>query len=133
MNAMASPSSRDSEPEQIEHLRLRRHIETGNDLVGEHEVGREQRRPRDADALALTARQFVRIAVETGEGQAEALEDPARPRVRVAPIGGDAVKQHRLGHDAPDRVARIERGHRILKDHLHAPAQRAHPGFRQPR
>ena len=50
--------------EKLQHLRLRRDIEAGDDLVGEHEVGREHDRARDADALTLAAGQFVRVAVE---------------------------------------------------------------------
>jgi hypothetical protein len=34
------------------------------------------------------------------------------------------MQQDRLGEDAADRVPRIKRGHRVLKDHLHATAQR---------
>ena len=36
-----------------------------------------------------------------------------------------AMQQDRLGEDAADRVPRIKRGHRVLKDHLHATAQRS--------
>jgi hypothetical protein len=35
------------------------------------------------------------------------------------------MQQDRLGEDAADRVPRIKRGHRVLKDHLHATAQRS--------
>ena len=31
------------------------------------------------------------------------------------------MKEQRLDQDAPDRMARVERGHRVLEDHLHAP------------
>ena len=32
----------------------------------------------------------------------------------------DAMKEKWLDQDAPDRVARVERRHRVLEDHLHA-------------
>ncbi len=43
------------------------------------------------------------------------------------------MKQQRLRDDAPDRMARVERRHRVLEDELHAPPQRAHLRFAEPR
>ena len=40
----------------------------GDDLVGEHEIRLEQRGARDADTLALPAREFVRRPAETVSG-----------------------------------------------------------------
>ncbi len=49
--------------EQIDDLRLNRDVERGDRLVGDDEFRTDRERPRDADALALAAGKFVRIAV----------------------------------------------------------------------
>jgi len=38
----------------------------------------------------------------------------------VGAVTRDAMKEERLDQDSPDCMARIERGHRILENHLHA-------------
>ena len=126
MNAMARPRSRRQRLEKIERLRLGRHVEARDDFVGQHEVGLEQRGARDADALALPAREFVRRSVETGERQADAIEESAHPAFGVGRIARDAMKEERLDQDTPDRVARVERRHRVLENHLHATPERPH-------
>ena len=107
--------------EKIERLGLGRHVEAGDDLVGKHEVRLEQRGARDAHALALPAREFVRRPVKTVERQPDAIEERPHPTLGVGMIARDAMKEKRLDQDAPDRVARIERSHRVLENHLHAP------------
>ena len=39
------------------------------------------------------------------------------------------MRAQRLADDAADRVARVQRGERILEDHLHAPPERTHIPF----
>ncbi len=112
--------------EQIERHGLGGNIKTGDDLVGQHEIRLQQGSPRNADALALAARQLMRAAMQNGGRQRDALQHGAGRRFRRAAIRHDAVQQQGLGQDAADGVARIERGHRILKDHLHAPPERPH-------
>ena len=48
--------------QQIEHLRLHRHVERGHRFVGHDQLGLRRQGAGDGDALALAARQFVRIA-----------------------------------------------------------------------
>ena len=72
--------------EEIERLRLGRHVEARDDLVGEHEVRLEQRGARDADALALPAGEFVRGAIETGERHRDAIEEPSHPALGLGLI-----------------------------------------------
>ena len=50
-------------PKEVQDLRLDRHVESGNRLVAD-ELGLERKRPRDRDALALTAGELMRIAVD---------------------------------------------------------------------
>ena len=48
--------------QQVDHLRLDRHVERGNRLVAHDELRLHRERARDHDALALAAGEFVRVA-----------------------------------------------------------------------
>ena len=48
--------------EQVQDLGLDRHVERRHGLVADDEVGLEDERAGDADALALAARELVRVA-----------------------------------------------------------------------
>ena len=50
--------------QEPQDLRLHRDVERGDRLVGDDQLGIEHQRPGDADALALAAGEFVRIAVD---------------------------------------------------------------------
>ena len=69
--------------EQVEHLRLDRDVERGDRLVADDELRVERERPRDADALTLTAGELVRIAVDVLGVQPDDLEQ-LLARCRVA-------------------------------------------------
>ena len=47
--------------QQIDDLRLNRHIQRGHRFVADDQLRIERQRARDADALALAAGEFVRI------------------------------------------------------------------------
>ncbi len=49
--------------EEVENLRLHAHVERRDGLVADDEVGVDRERAGDADALALAAGEFVRVAV----------------------------------------------------------------------
>ena len=49
--------------QEIDHLRLNGDIESRDRLLPDNEVGAEHQRPRDADALALAARELMGIVV----------------------------------------------------------------------
>src|SRR5215831_19226106 len=105
--------------EEIQHLRLDRHVEGGHGLVSHDEARLEGQGRRDADALALAARQLVGIAL--GEGGMEPdhlqqLADQATAARRVVL----AVDLERLRDDAAHAHPRIERAEGILEDDLHA-------------
>jgi hypothetical protein len=111
--------------EEIEHLRLDRDVESRDRLVGDQQTRRGGQRTRDADALALAARELVRVAKRLLAGQADLLEARRRgPRgpAREVRLG----HQQRLRHDVPDRPPRVERRVGILIDHLHLGAVRTH-------
>ena len=71
--------------EQVEHLRLHRDVERRHRLVADQQLRVERERARDADALALAAGEFVRIAL-------------AAPRRRARPARSELI--------APARAAR---------------------------
>ena len=67
-------------------------------------------RARDADALALAARELVRIAVRVARQEPDVAQQlAARARRRSRAVRHDAVDVQRLADDLPDRHARIER------------------------
>jgi hypothetical protein len=107
---------------QIQHLRLHRHVERGHRLVGDDQRGVQHQRARDRDALALPAREHVRIADVVLGAQA----DPGKHRLRALlahcrrEVGVDL--ERRLENRA-DLLARVERAVRILEHHLHRAAQ----------
>ena len=123
MNSSAVPSSTTSCAQQRHHLGLHRDVERRRRLVGD-----QQRRPArqghgDADALALPARQLVRVgahdALRIGQADPRAqLDGEAR---RVAPPDA-AVQAHRLGDLPPDAHHRVERRARVLEHHRDAVA-----------
>jgi hypothetical protein len=54
--------------EQVEDLRLHRHVEGGHRLVTDDQVGLHHQRPGDRDALALPARELVGPLVQGDVG-----------------------------------------------------------------
>ena len=63
---------------QVHDLRLDGHVERGHRLVGHEQLGLEGERARDADALALAAREVVRVAVQGARARARASLRAAR-------------------------------------------------------
>ena len=65
----------------------------------------------------------MRIAVAVLGLQPDPVEQLGDPPLDPAPLA-PAVDQQRLADDLADRHARVERGVRVLEDHLHLAAQR---------
>ncbi len=63
MNSMVSAELAPQLQEQVDDLRLDRHVERGDRLVADQHVGLHGQRARDGDALALPAGELVRIAL----------------------------------------------------------------------
>ncbi len=109
--------------EQVDHLRLHRHVERGHRLVTDDDLRLQRESPGDADALPLAARELVRVAVDEVGVQPDPLQQVARP-------GGSLLGRHDVGVDLPglrDDVAdghpRVQRGVRVLEDDLDVAAQ----------
>ena len=70
--------------QQVDDLRLDRHVERRHRLVADDEVRLDRERAGDADALALAAGELVRVAV--GEVRVQADDRAAAPgRAPAAP------------------------------------------------
>ena len=61
--------------QQVEDLRLDRHVERGDRLVRDDHLRLERERARDPDALALPARELVRVAVVVLRVEADRVHD----------------------------------------------------------
>ena len=104
--------------QQVEDLRLGRHIERGGRLICNQELRSQRDCHGDRDALALATGEFVRIAVgrDLFRVETHAVHQCGRALVR---LGARAlvVDQDCLRNLVADRVDRIERRHRLLEDH----------------
>src|SRR5699024_4546527 len=100
--------------EQVDDTGLNGHVEGGDRLVEDLQLRVRERRPGDADALALTAGELVRIAF--GHRGVESDEFEHLGHLVIAFSGGDSVHGQGLGDDFADRQARIDGGHGVL-DH----------------
>ena len=113
--------------EQVEDACAYRDVEHRDGLVGHEQLGPEDDARRDRDALALPARELVRVAVEEELRRIELHATEGLPHA-LAPIGlrvAEAVDDERLLDCCLHGEARVERLVRVLVDQLHPPPQRA--------
>ena len=115
--------------EKVEHLSLDGHVERGNRLVAHEQLRFERERAGDVDALALAARELVRIAMHVLGIQTDKLHQLANASLALFRIGLRLVDDHRLFNDLRTGLARVERRVGILEDHLHAAALTARAVF----
>ena len=105
--------------EQVEHRRLHRHVERGDRLVGDEQVGLERERPRDADPLPLPAGELPGVGIQRAGAEPHQLEQLAA--AGVDPIRRNhLVKDQELAERLPYRHPGVERRVGILKDDLDA-------------
>src|SRR5579862_812948 len=69
--------------QQIEYLRLNGHIERGDRLIGNDELGIQRQRPRDTDTLPLAAAKLMRVAIEDVWTHTHNLQEIADTRVNL--------------------------------------------------
>src|SRR5215469_4843677 len=111
--------------QQVHHLRLDGYVQRRHGLVRDNQLRLERQRPGDPDALPLTAGELVRVPVVVLGVEADELEQVLHRSLDPL-LGLDALHPERRAHDRPDRVPRVERGVRVLEDHLYVAAQRPH-------
>ena len=113
--------------EQVEDLRLHRHVQGRHRLVADHQLGLEDQGAGDADALALPARELVGSLVARHVGvepdRLEHLVDAGPALVLAAP----APDLERRPDDVADPAAGVERRDRVLEHDLHLRPQDPQP------
>ena len=117
--------------EQVDDLRLHRDIESTDRLVAHDEARLHGQCPGDADALALAATEFVRVAVEMFGLQADLPEQLGTALFALFAVELPEVDFQRLGEDLKYGEPRVERVVGVLKNHLHFAPQRLEPGRSQ--
>src|SRR5262245_52516900 len=112
--------------EQVEVLRLDRHVEVGGGLVGDDQARAAGERDRADDALAHAAAHLVGIVAHPplGRRNPDGLQQvlharPQRPAPQLL------MEERGLGDLPEDREKRVQRSHRILEDHGDPPPAHA--------
>mmetsp|Transcript_28784 Transcript_28784/g.54668 ORF Transcript_28784/g.54668 Transcript_28784/m.54668 type:complete len:326 (+) Transcript_28784:3767-4744(+) len=98
---------------QVQHLGLHRHIERTGRFIADDQLGFGGKRAGDANPLALTTGEFMRkFACITGRQAYLFQQFLGEARHLSAPCGDG------FGDDVPHPPTRVERGERVLKNHL---------------
>ncbi|GAA3093509.1 hypothetical protein GCM10020001_006320 [Nonomuraea salmonea] len=113
--------------QQLDDLGLHRHVERGDGLVADHQLGADGQGAGDADALGLPAGELRGVAQRVVGVEADAFHQLLGVRPPAA-LGGAALVEQRRVEYAFDGVAGIERGERVLEDDLDVAAE-AGQGF----
>ena len=115
--------------EKLQDLRLDGDVECRGRLVGNQQLGLVGKRHGDHDALALSARQLVRVGGETLFRLLDANLVQQLQNARPGTLVVESAMQFQYLADLPfDCVQRIERCHRLLEDDRDAiAADRLHP------
>jgi hypothetical protein len=112
--------------QQIDDLRLDRHVERGDRLVENEQIGTQRQSTGNGDALALAAGEFTRPPLAGFRVEADLPQ-----QLGNAPGVMHAIDPQRLGDDLGDRHPRIERRIRVLKHDLQLTSHGAKPTDRQ--
>ena len=102
-------------------------VDTSSELTGSSHTrsfGIQGECPRDGDALALPARELVRVAVREVRPETDRLEEALHVRVTLL-AAHVRVHGERLADALGDRAFRIEGAVRVLEHHLHRRADLA--------
>ncbi len=114
--------------EQIEDLGLNRDVEGGDRFVRDQKLRPHGERARDGDPLTLAAAQRRRTPRAEIGRQSDRLQELRHARLDRRGRA-DAMDAQHLGQRLCDGEARIERGVRVLKDHLRPLAKGEQPGL----
>ena len=104
--------------QQVEDLRLDRHVQRGGRLIGDQQRRLVGEAHRQHHALPHAAGVLVRVAAHRALRRGDA--HPAEQRDRARPCGlrrEAAMRGHRLDQLPGDAQHRVQRGHRVLEDH----------------
>ncbi len=112
--------------QQIDDLHLHRHVERRGRLVEHDELRLERHGAGDGDALALAARELVRIAVHGRRIETDIGERARHHLAALAIIEPLVLHEQPLLDDLGHRQARRQGAVGILEDDLHVLAQGPH-------
>ena len=105
--------------QQVDHLRLDRHVERRDRLVADDDLRAQRERAGDPDALALAAGELVRVPVHGVGVEPDPFEQlahrPRRARSAARPRGGSRTASPTM---SPDGHPRVQRRVRVLEDDL---------------
>jgi len=108
---------------QVDDLRLNRNVERGNTFVGDYEFRLHDQGAGNSDALTLTARKLMRISFGVSGRQSDLFEHLADNPIAFFARGVKPVDVEPFADYVADFFARIQAGHRVLKNHLHVLAE----------
>ncbi len=121
--------------EQLQNLFLHRDVQRGSRLVRDQDARASRQRHRDHHPLPQSARKLMRILPRAPRriSQRRAFQCFERPPVNFTFASPRLVHANRFFHLRADAQHRIQRRHRLLKNHGDlAPAQRPHFILRNP-
>ena len=133
MSSTAVWNSSDRTLDELEDLRLDRHVERGRRLIGEDQLRIARQRDRDHHALAHAARELVRVVIEAVLRPWDADLAEQLDHAILGGLAGDAhVLLDRLADLVADRQGRVQARERVLEDEPDLlAAQLAHVVFAQ--
>lgn len=105
--------------DEVEDLRLHRHVESARRLIHHQHLGLDRQCPGDRHTLPLATRQRARTGGEMLLPQPHGGDQLAHALGGVVP-GASAVQSQNVLDRSPHRDPRIQREIGILEDHLHA-------------
>ena len=106
--------------QQVQDLGLDGHVEGGDRLVADQQLGLGHEGAGNADPLALTTGELARTPIPGGVGVDTHRLQGAAYLGRPLLLGAEAPDGQRLGHDVLDPAPGVERGDGVLEDHLDA-------------
>ena len=105
--------------EQVQHLRLDRHVERRHRLVEDQHLRLGGQGPRDRDALALAAGQRAAAARATAARRGRPGRPARATRPRRSSPEPPRCSRSTSSIEPRHRLARVEAGVRVLEDDLH--------------
>ncbi|RMS17543.1 hypothetical protein ALP75_202330 [Pseudomonas syringae pv. actinidiae] len=106
--------------QQVENLRLHRHVQRRSRFVADQHVGAHHQRPCNRHALALPTGELAGVAVDDSFRQADHVHHRLDTLTALS-IAADVMHDQRQGDDFAKGFARVQRRVRVLKDRLDVP------------
>jgi hypothetical protein len=111
--------------EQIDDLGLDGHIQGAYRLIGQKQAGAQGQGPGNADTLALSSAELVRVKPGLFRGQTHRLQEKIH---FLSQTFSFFVNNERFAQNVPHRHPGIQRGDRVLENYLHSGPQSAQAG-----